>query len=71
MLWLVVPLGILIGVVGFGATYQALATSRDRRKFLSTGKVVQINGKNWHYQIMGEGHPTVIVVSGTGGTYLD
>ena len=71
MLWLVVPLGILIGVVGFGATYQALATSRDRRKFLSTGKVVQINGKNWHYQIMGEGHPTVIVDSGTGGTYLD
>src|SRR4028118_426678 len=71
MLWLVVPLGILIGVVGFGATYQALATSRDRRKFLSTGKVVQINEKNWHYQIMGEGHPTVIVDSGTGGTYLD
>ncbi len=71
MLWLVVPLGILIGVVGFGATYQALATSRDRRKFLSTGKVVQVNGKNWHYQIMGEGHPTVIVDSGTGGTYLD
>jgi pimeloyl-ACP methyl ester carboxylesterase len=71
MLWLVVPLGILIGVVGFGATYQALATSRDRRKFLSAGKGVQINGKNWHYQIMGEGYPTVIVDSGTGGTYLD
>jgi pimeloyl-ACP methyl ester carboxylesterase len=71
MLWLVVPLGILIGLVGFGATYQALATSCDRQKFLSPGKVVQINGKNWHYQIMGEGHPTVIVDSGTGGTYLD
>lgn len=71
MLWLVVPLEILIGVVGFGATYQALATSRDRRRFLPPGKVVQINGKNWHYQIMGEGCPTVIVDSGTGGTYLD
>lgn len=71
MLWLVVPLSILIGVVGFGATYQALATNRDCRKFLSPGKVVQINGKNWHYQIMGEGHPTVIVDSGTGGTHLD
>ncbi|MEW6497863.1 MAG: alpha/beta hydrolase [Cyanobacteriota bacterium] len=71
MLWLVVPLGVLIGVVGLGAIYQALATSRDRRKFLSPGKVVQINGKNWHYQIMGEGHPTVIVDGGTGGTHLD
>jgi len=71
MLWLVVPLGVVIGVVGFGAIYQTLATSRDRRRFLPPGKVVQINGKNWHYQIMGEGCPTVIVDSGTGGTHLD
>lgn len=71
MLWLVVPLGVVIGVVGFGAIYQALATSRDRRRFLSPGKIVQINGKNWHYQLMGEGLPTVIVDSGTGGTHLD
>lgn len=71
MLWLVVPLGVVVGVIGFGAIYQALATSRDRRRFPPPGKVVQINGKNWHYQIMGEGHPTVIVDSGTGGTHLD
>ena len=71
MLWLVVPLGLVIGVVGFGAIYQTLATSRDRRRFLPPGKVVQINGKNWHYQITGEGFPTVIVDSGTGGTHLD
>ncbi|MBW4541378.1 MAG: alpha/beta hydrolase [Myxacorys chilensis ATA2-1-KO14] len=71
MLWLVVPLGVVIGVVGFGAIYQTLATSRDRRRFLPPGKVVQINGKSWHYQIMGEGRPTVIVDSGTGGTHLD
>ena len=71
MLWLVVPLGVVIGVVGFGAIYQTFATSRDRRRFPPPGKVVQINGKNWHYQIMGEGRPTVIVDSGTGGTHLD
>ena len=46
MLWLVVPLGVLIGVVGLGAIYQALATSRDSRKFLPPGKLIQINGKN-------------------------
>jgi len=71
MLWLVAPLGVLIGVVGLGAIYQALATSRDRRRFLPPGKLIEINGNHWHYQIMGEGHPTVIVDSGTGGTHLD
>lgn len=71
MLWLVVPLGVVIGVVGFGAIYQTLATSRDRQRFLPPGKVVQINDKTWHYQIMGEGRPTVIVDSGAGGTHLD
>ncbi|WP_129590078.1 alpha/beta fold hydrolase, partial [Gloeocapsopsis dulcis] len=71
MLWLVAPLGVLMGVVGFGAIYQALATSRDRRRFLPTGKLIEINGKNWHYHMMGKGHPTVIVDSGTGGTHLD
>jgi len=71
MLWLIVPLGVLIGVVGFGAIYQALATSRDRRKFPPSGKLIEINGKTWHYQIMGEGHLTVVVDSGTGGTHLD
>lgn len=71
MLWLVVPLGVVIGVVGLGAIYQTLATSRDRRRFLPPGKLIQINGKNWHCQIMGEGYPTVIVESGTGGMHLD
>lgn len=71
MLWFVASLGVVIVVIGFGAIYQALATNRDRRRFLPPGKVVQINGKNWHYQVMGEGSPTVIVDSGTGGTHLD
>jgi pimeloyl-ACP methyl ester carboxylesterase len=71
MLWLVTLLGILIAILGVGAIYQALATSRDRKRFLLPGKVVQINDRSWHYQIMGEGHPTVIVESGAGGTHLD
>ncbi|WP_414542904.1 alpha/beta fold hydrolase [Nostoc sp. CCY0012] len=71
MLWLVVLLGLLMGVVGFGAIYQALATSRDRRRFPPPGKLVEVNGNNWHYQIMGKGHPTVIVDSGSGGSHLD
>ena len=71
MLWFVVPLGVMIGAIGFGAIYQTLATSRDHRRFPPPGEIVQINGKNWHYQIMGKGGPTVIVDSGSGGTHLD
>lgn len=71
MLWLLASLVVLIGVFGFGAIYQALATSRDRQQFLPPGNIIEIDGNNWHYQIMGQGHPTVIVDSGTGGTHLD
>lgn len=71
MLWLVAPVGVLIGVVGGGVIYQALATIRDRRKFSPPGKLIEINGKSWHYQMMGEGSPTVILDSGTGGTHID
>lgn len=46
MLWLVVLLGVLMGVVGFGAIYQALATIRDRRRFPPPGKLVKVNGNN-------------------------
>lgn len=71
MLWLIAPLVVVIGVVGFGVIYQALATSRDRRKFPPFGKLIEIDGKTWHYQIMGEDRLTVVVDSGTGGTHLD
>ncbi|MBD2095530.1 alpha/beta hydrolase, partial [Trichocoleus sp. FACHB-591] len=71
MLWLAVLLGVLIGVIGFGAIYQTLATRRDRHRFLPPGKLIEIEGSHWHYQIVGDGSPTVIVDSGAGGTHLD
>ncbi|MBD2121339.1 alpha/beta hydrolase [Trichocoleus sp. FACHB-262] len=71
MLWLAVLLGVLIGVIGFGAIYQTLATRRDRHRFLPPGKLIEIEGSHWHYQIVGDGSPTVIVDSGAGGPHLD
>lgn len=71
MVWFVSLLKVLIGIVGFGAIYQVFSTRRDRRRYLPPGKLVEINGKTWHYQVMGKGYPTVIVDSGTGGTHLD
>jgi hypothetical protein len=71
MLWLVASIGGLIGLVGFGAIYQVLATKRDRHRFLPPGKLLDVNGGRLHYQVMGEGNPTVIVDSGQGATHLD
>jgi pimeloyl-ACP methyl ester carboxylesterase len=71
MLWLVASIGGLIGLVGFGAIYQALATKRDRHRLLPPGKLIDVNGSRLHYQVMGEGNPTVVVDSGQGATHLD
>lgn len=70
MLWLAL-LAVLVGVVVFGAIYQAVASSRDRRNFLPLGKLIEVNGNALHYQVMGEGHPTIVVDSGQGATHLD
>ncbi|TVP55420.1 MAG: alpha/beta hydrolase [Nodularia sp. (in: Bacteria)] len=71
MTWLFIIIKVLIGVIVFGAIYQFFATIRDRRKFLPPGKLIKIANHNWHYKIMGEGSPTVIVDSGAGATHLD
>lgn len=71
MVWFIVFLGVLIAIVGFGAIYQVLATNRDRRKFMPPGNLIEVNGKSLHYQVVGEGYPTVVVDSGHGGTHLD
>lgn len=71
MRWLIVSIGILIALVGFGAIYQAIATRRDRRRFSPPGKFTDVNGNRLHYQIMGKGHPTVVVDSGQAATHLD
>lgn len=69
MLWLVALLGVLIGVFGFGASSQALVTSRVLRKFLAPGTLIEVNGNGSHYQVIGEGHPTVVVDSWQGATH--
>lgn len=43
MLGLVALIGILIGLLGLGAIYQALATHRDRQRFLPPGKCHRYN----------------------------
>ncbi|BAU14713.1 alpha/beta hydrolase fold protein [Leptolyngbya sp. NIES-3755] len=71
MLGFVALFGLFVGVVGFGAIYQTLATRRDRRKFLPPGKMIEVHGNRLHYQAMGAGQPTVVIESGQGATHLD
>jgi pimeloyl-ACP methyl ester carboxylesterase len=71
MFSLIALLAIFIGGVSCGAAYQAFATRRDRHRFPPPGKLTEVNGNKIHYQIMGEGQPTVIVDSGQGATHLD
>lgn len=71
MLWLVTSIDLLIGLIGFGAIYQTLATNYELHKFPPPGKLIEVNGNTLHYQVMGEGNPTVVVDSGQGATHLD
>jgi pimeloyl-ACP methyl ester carboxylesterase len=70
MLWLVI-IATLIGLLGLGAAFQAISTFRFSYQFPPPGKIIDVDGCRLHYQVMGEGNPTVVVVSGQGATSLD
>jgi hypothetical protein len=66
MLWLVI-IATLIGLLSLGAI-RAISTFRFSYQFLPPGKLVDAHGCRLHYQVMGEGNPAVVVVSGQGAT---
>jgi pimeloyl-ACP methyl ester carboxylesterase len=67
---LAVLLGILALAAVAGAAYQAIETSRDRRRFPPPGRIVQVNTGRMHIRVSGEGAPTVIFESGMGASCL-
>jgi pimeloyl-ACP methyl ester carboxylesterase len=67
---LAVLLGMLALAAVAGAAYQAIETSRDRRRFPPPGRLVQVNGRRMHIHVCGEGTPTVIFESGMGASCL-
>lgn len=70
MLWLVIII-TLIALIGVGAAFQTISTPRDYQQFEAPGKLIDVDGSRLHYQVMGEGNPTVVVESGQGATSLD
>lgn len=59
---------IFITILGIiGAVYQSLATSRDRKLYPPPGQLVDVGGYRLHIYCIGEGSPTVVLESGSGG----
>jgi pimeloyl-ACP methyl ester carboxylesterase len=69
--WTLRILGVLVllvvGVMLFGMVAQAW----DLRRNPPPGQMVDVGGYRLHIHCQGEGHPTVILDSGAGGTSLD
>lgn len=54
-----------------GTSYQLIREYLDNRKYPPPGKLVEIGDYKLHYQVMGEGSPTVILDAGIGGSSID
>ncbi len=70
-LWIrrvLLALGIVPTVLAVGGAYQAIATARDRRKYLPPGRMVDVGGHRLHVHVTGEdrGTPTVVLEGGLG-----
>jgi len=60
-------LGMLVGAcAAVGATYQAVATARDRAAYPPPGRLIDVGGYRLHLHVIDEGHtgPTVLLEAG-------
>ena len=63
-----IALSALLAIAG--ATYEAIASARDRRLYPTPGKLVDIGGRRLHIYCTGQGSPTVILDAGLGDPSL-
>jgi alpha/beta hydrolase fold len=57
-------LTLIVGLATVGASYQAIATLRDRRAYPPPGQIVDVGGYKLHIHCIGAGSPTVILLDG-------
>jgi pimeloyl-ACP methyl ester carboxylesterase len=57
---------IVLGLIGTGVLWQAVAGRRDRRRFPAPGRLVDVGSHRLHVQLLGEptGAPTVVLEAG-------
>ena len=75
MRWLrniaVILVGLLTLLAVAGASYQALATRVDARRFPEPGKLVDVGGYRLKLNCSGAGNPTVVLESGLGDVSVE
>jgi pimeloyl-ACP methyl ester carboxylesterase len=69
-MFLLALLGTLAVPAVAGASYQAIGTWRDRRRFPPPGRLVRVNERRMHIHVTGEATPTVVFESGMGASCL-
>lgn len=68
LVWVLAVAAELAAVLVAGATYQAIGTRRDRRRFPPPGKLVDAGGLRLHVLVEGSGSPCVVLESGIAAT---
>ncbi len=59
---------LLVALCAMGATYQTVATARDRRAYPAPGQLVDVGGYTLHIHCIGQGSPTVILDAAGGNS---
>src|SRR5947209_884761 len=67
----IAELVLLVVLAAMGATYEKVSAARARRKYPAPGKLIDVGGYRLHLDCAGQGSPTVILIYGMSGSYLD
>jgi pimeloyl-ACP methyl ester carboxylesterase len=66
-LWL---LALLVGLALLGASYETIMAAGDAERYPPPGQMVDVGGERLHIDCQGDGGPTVVLVTGLGGSSL-
>jgi pimeloyl-ACP methyl ester carboxylesterase len=66
--WLLYPVVASLAIGSVGGSYESTMTAQDRRSFTAPGTLYDVGGHRLHMRCVGSGSPTVVLVSGLGGT---
>jgi pimeloyl-ACP methyl ester carboxylesterase len=62
---------LAIVIAGFGFIYENVSAARASRRYPAPGKLVDVGGYRLHLDCAGQGTPTVVLIYGMSGSYLD
>jgi pimeloyl-ACP methyl ester carboxylesterase len=64
-------LALIVLLAASGATYEAIMTAGDAKRYPPPGQLVDVGGHRLHLHCVGEGSPTVVLDAGLGAFSLD